>query len=114
MAKRGGHRSEQSDGITVKNAGAVYREAKAIANGRVCLHTHHHHYWILSDSIALQAIPKQLRSSRERMPLQKKADGNTSRIGVLAGFPAEGDMENLAESRRPPSRNTKQRYFIDG
>lgn len=112
-AKRESPRIVRSDGVTFQGAGAVYRKAKDIADGRVCLHTHHHHYWILSDSIALQAIPKQLRSSRERMPLQK-ADGNTRRAGNLAGFPDEGDMEDLAESRQAPSRNTNRRYFIDG
>lgn len=99
--------------MAVKGSGAAYHKARGVPDGKVCLHTHHHHYWILSDSIALQAIPKQLRSSRERVPLQK-ADGNTRRVGGPAGFPDEGDVEHLAELGRPPSRNTNQRYFIDG
>lgn len=99
--------------MTAKGTGSSYHRARGAPDGKVCLHTHHHHYWILSDSVALQGIPKQLRSSRERVPLQK-ADGNTRRLGTLAGFPGEGDVEDLAESRRPPSRNTNRRYFIDG
>lgn len=99
--------------MTARGTGAVYRKAKDVTDGKVCLHTHHHHYWILSDSIALQAIPKQLRSSRKRKPLHN-ADGHTRQAGNIAGFPEEGDMEGLAESRRPLSRNTNHRYFING
>ncbi|KAI3402156.1 hypothetical protein diail_85 [Diaporthe ilicicola] len=88
--------------------GSSYNEARENTSGKICLHTHHHHYWILSDSVALQSMPN-LRSSRERAPLQK-ADENRR----LAPFPDESDVEGLAESRRPPSRNTNRRYFIDG
>lgn len=86
-----------------------YNQAgKRGGGGKICLHTHHHHYWILSDSVALQSIPN-LRSSRQRPPLQRA--GNNSR---LATFPDESDVEGMAEARRPPSRNTNRRYFIDG
>lgn len=95
------------DGITV--GGSSYKEARKNAGGgKICLHTHHHHYWILSDSVALQSMPN-LRSSRKRAPLQQ-ADENCR----LAAFPDESDVEGLAEARRPPSRNTNRRYFIDG
>lgn len=86
-----------------------YNQAgKKGGGGKVCLHTHHHHYWILSDSVALQSMPN-LRSSRQRPPLQK-AENNRG----LAAFPDESDVEGMAEARRPPSRNTNRRYFIDG
>lgn len=95
------------DGITI--GGNSYNEARKNAGGgKICLHTHHHHYWILSDSVALQSMPN-LRSSRKRAPLQQ-ADENCR----LAAFPDESDVEGLAEARRPPSRNTNCRYFIDG
>lgn len=85
-----------------------YKEARKNSSGKICLHTHHHHYWILSDSVALQSMPN-LRSSRERVPLQKAGENRR-----LAPFPDESDVEGLAESRRPPSRNTNRRYFING
>lgn len=102
-----------SDSVAAGSAGAAYSQAGGAPDGKMCLHTHHHHYWILSDSLALRSIPNKLRSSRERVPLQK-ADENTGRAGHLAGFPDEGDMEHWAESRRPPSRSTNHRYLIDG
>jgi hypothetical protein len=86
----------------------TYTEAEKKGGDKICLHTHHHHYWILSDSVALQSMP-HVRSSRQRPPLQK-----TDKYHRLAGFPDEGDVEGMAEARRPPSRNTNRRYFIDG
>lgn len=104
-------RNVGGDGITIGTGS--YNEARKDTGGKICLHTHHHHYWILSDSVALQSMPLQstpnLRSSRQRAPLQK-ADENLR----LAAFPDESDVEGLAEARRPPSRNTNRRYFIDG
>lgn len=95
-------------GDEIKIGGGSNNEARKNTSGKICLHTHHHHYWILSDSVALQSMPN-LRSSRQRAPLQK-ADKNRR----LATFPDESDVEGLAEARRPPSRNTNRRYFIDG
>ncbi|KAJ0115282.1 hypothetical protein J7T55_012558 [Diaporthe amygdali] len=106
LENRKSRRKTRSDGITI--GGSSYKEARKNTGGKVCLHTHHHHYWILSDSVALQSMPN-LRSSRERVPLQK-ADENRR----MAAFPDESDVEGLAEARRPPSRNTNRRYFIEG
>lgn len=107
LQRRDDGRNVGGDGITI--GGSSYNEAqKKVGGGKICLHTHHHHYWILSDSVALQSMPN-LRSSRQRAPLQK-ADENRR----LAAFPDESDVEDLAEARRPPSRNTNRRYFIDG
>lgn len=94
------------DGTTIGESS--YNEARKNTSGKTCLHTHHHHYWILSDYAALQSMPN-LRSSRQRVPLQR-ADKNR----MLAAFPDESDLEGLAEVRRPPSRNTNRRYLIDG
>lgn len=113
-AKRDGHRTSRGDSVTARSAGAMFHRERGIPDGKICLHTHHHHYWILSDSLALKAMPKQLRSSRERVPLRRAGEDNRQRAGDLAMFPDESDMENLAESRRPPSRNTNHRYCIDG
>lgn len=107
LARRDDGRNVGGDGITIGDSS--YNEArKNTGSGKTCLHTHHHHYWILSDSVALQSMPN-LRSSRQREPLHK-ADENRR----LAAFPDESDVEGLAEARRPPSRNTNRRYFIDG
>ncbi|KAK2613764.1 hypothetical protein N8I77_000654 [Diaporthe amygdali] len=106
LENRKSRRKTRSCGITI--GGSSYNEARKNTSGKMCLHTHHHHYWILSDSVALQSMPN-LRSSRERVPLQK-ADENRR----LAAFPDESDVEGLAEARRPPSRNTNRRYFIEG
>ncbi|KAG8166859.1 hypothetical protein KVR01_002548 [Diaporthe batatas] len=84
------------------------QDGKKGGGGKICLHTHHHHYWILSDSVALQSMPS-LRSSGQRPPLQKAENKHR-----LAAFPDESDVEGMAEARRPPSRNTNRRYFIDG
>lgn len=107
LQHRGAGRNVGGDGFTI--GGSSYKEArKNTSGGKICLHTHHHHYWILSDSVALQSMPN-LRSSRQRAPLQQ-ADENRR----LAAFPDESDVEGMAEARRPPSRNTNRRYFIDG
>jgi hypothetical protein len=106
LQRRAAGRSVGGDGVTVGTS--TYNEARKKGGGKICLHTHHHHYWILSDSAALQSMPN-LRSSRQRAPLQK-ADKNRR----LAAFPDESDVEGMAEARRPPSRNTNRRYFIDG
>lgn len=96
-----------NEGIPVGKSS--YRQAQQKGGSdKICLHTHHHHYWILSDSVALQSMPS-LRSSRQRPPLQKA--GENCR---LAAFPDESEVEGMAEARRPPSRNTNRRYFIDG
>ncbi|KAG6366368.1 hypothetical protein INS49_000545 [Diaporthe citri] len=106
LERRDAGRNVGGDGITSGESSC--NEALKNTGGKICLHTHHHHYWILSDSVALQSMPN-LRSSRQRAPLQK-ADENCR----LAAFPDESDVEGLAEARRPPSRNTNRRYFIDG
>lgn len=106
LQHRGAGRNVGGDGITIGKGS--HNEARKNTGGKICLHTHHHHYWILSDSVALQSMPN-LGSSRQRAPLQK-ADENRR----LAAFPDESDVEGLAEARRPPSRNTNRRYFIDG
>lgn len=106
LQRRDAGRNISVDGITVGNS--TYDEARKKGGGKICLHTHHHHYWILSDSVALQSMPN-LRSSRHRPPLQKTDENHR-----LAGFPDESDVEGMAEARRPPSRNTNRRYFIDG
>ena len=107
LQRRDAGRNVGGDGINVGISSS--REARKNTGGdKICLHTHHHHYWILSDSLALQSVPN-LRSSRKRAPLQE-ADKNRRQ----AAFPDESDVEGLAEARRPPSRNTNRRYFIDG
>lgn len=107
LERRGAGRNVGGDGITIGESS--YNEArKNTGSGKICLHTHHHHYWILSDSVALESMPN-LRSSRQR-PLLQKTDENRR----LAAFPDESEVEGLAEARRPPSRNTNRRYFIDG
>lgn len=107
LERRDAGRNVGGDGITIGESS--YNEArKNTGSGKICLHTHHHHYWILSDSVALESMPN-LRSSRQR-PLLQKTDENRR----LAAFPDESEVEGLAEARRPPSRNTNRRYFIDG
>lgn len=107
LQRRNAGSNVSGDGITIGKSS--YKQARKNGGGdKICLHTHHHHYWILSDSVALQSTPN-LRSSRQRPPLQK-ADNNCR----LAAFPDESDVEGMAEARRPPSRNTNRRYFIDG
>ncbi|KAK7704920.1 hypothetical protein SLS64_008268 [Diaporthe eres] len=106
LQRRDAGKNVGGDGITIGESS--YNEARKNTGGKICLHTHHHHYWILSDSVALQSMPN-LRSSRQRPPLQKTDENRR-----LAAFPDESDVEGLAEARRPPSRNTNRRYFIDG
>lgn len=107
LQPRDSGRNIGGDGVAIGES--TYNQArKNGGGGKICLHTHHHHYWILSDSVALESMPN-LRSSRQRAPVQK-ADKNRR----LAVFPDESDVEGMAEARRPPSRNTNRRYFIDG
>ena len=99
-----GHRLGQSDA----------RDAR-----RVCVHTHHHHYWIRSQS----AEPRLRRTGRaaghERRSSDSHVDGTSTRVrpagpqrqGEYRVFPAEDGAEALAE-RRPASRNTHDRYFV--
>lgn len=99
--------SDQSATATFK--GKSYGTSREAADGKICLHTHHHHYWIISDSVKL---PK-LRSSRERMPLQQAEE--TSRFdGTMDLWPSEGKVEMMVEAARPLSQNTNQRYLIKG
>lgn len=102
-----------SQGDTATFRGMNYHASREATDGKVCLHTHHHHYWIISDSAQLQqAIPK-LRSSRERVPF-RAANEKIRLDGHMDSWPSEGDVEVLAESRRPSSCDTSHRYFIEG
>lgn len=86
---------------------------REVADGKVCLHTHHHHYWIISDSTLLPQKSPGLRSSKERRPIQQ-ANKNSRFDGTMDSWPSEGEVEALAEVQRPPSANTNQRYLIAG
>ncbi|KAF3767710.1 hypothetical protein M406DRAFT_69831 [Cryphonectria parasitica EP155] len=112
VSPRGGPAStSQSNGVTTFR-GKQYHEPKNGSDGKICLHTHHHHYWIISGSDPLQQAIPRLRSSRERVPLQK-ADQSSRFDGQMDSWPSEGEVEALAKTRRPPSRDTNRRYFID-
>lgn len=88
--------------------GKNYRPSRDATDGKVCLHTHHHHYWIMSDS-----VPK-LRSSRERLPLQQTEESRSSKFDrTMDAWPDESDVEAMVEAERPPSRDTNQRYLIE-
>lgn len=99
--------SLSTDAVTFK--GKDYRASREASDGKVCLHTHHHHYWVVSGSVKLP----QLRSSKERMPIQD-ADDNSRFNGTMESWPSEGSVEAMVEAVRPPSRNTNQRYLIEG
>lgn len=104
------HRGQsQCDKATFK--GKTYCGSREATNGKICLHTHHHHYWVISDSTPLQQAMQGLQSSRGRMSLQQAA-ANSRFDGQMDSWPSEGDVEVLAESQRPPSRNTNHRYLI--
>lgn len=107
----GQHGSSQSDTATFR--GKNYRASRQATDGKICLHTHHHHYWIVSDPAQLEETIPRLRPSKKRMPLQQ-SDANSRFDGHMDCWPNEADVEILAESRRLPSRNTNHRYFIEG
>lgn len=86
---------------------------RSVADGKVCLHTHHHHYWIVSDPNLLPQKDPALRSSKDRRPVQQ-ANKNSRFDGTMDSWPSEGEVEALAELQRPQSSNTNQRYFIAG
>lgn len=103
--------SDRSMKATFK--GNEYHGARTTSEGKICLHTHHHHYWIMSDSAPLEKAIPRLRSSRDRMPLQP-ADESGRFDGQMDSWPSESEVEALAASQRPPSRDTNHRYFIEG
>lgn len=108
-ARRPSSSASSRDHATFK--GKTYCASREATNGRICLHTHHHHYWVISNSTQLQQAMPQLRSSRERMSIQQTY-ANSRFDGHMDAWPSEGDIEVLAESRRPPSRDTSHRYVI--
>lgn len=93
--------------------GEKHHASRADADSKVCLHTHHHHYWIVSDPTLLQKTAPELRSSKDRKPLQQVVENHRFK-GTINSWPSEGEIETLAESQRPPSETTNQRYFIAG
>lgn len=105
--------SISSHGDTATVRGQDHRASTEATDGKVCLHTHHHHYWIISDSAQLQQAIPRLRSSRERVPL-RTADENSRLDGHMDSWPSEDEIEALAGSQRPPSCDTNHRYFIEG
>lgn len=88
-----------------------YFRPKDKGKGRVCLHTHHHHYWITTVSSHLQQPTLKNRFSGERISLAKdnKKDDMEEQ---WRSCPSERDVEALALTERPPSRNTHRRYHI--
>lgn len=103
--------SGQSDSITSKLE--RHHGSRKTPEGKICLHTHHHHYWMISDTSQLQQATPRLCVSQERGPLHQVSN-NGKFDGTMEFWPSEGDIEALTESRRPPSRNTNHRYFIEG
>lgn len=100
--------SDQTTTATATFEGKNYRPSRDTTDGKVCLHTHHHHYWIMSGS-----VPK-LRSSRERMPLQQAEESSSSKFdGTMDAWPDESDVEAMVEAERPPSRDTNRRYLVE-
>lgn len=99
--------------VTATFRGQNYRPARETADGKICLHTHHHHYWIMSDPARMQQSTPQLRSAKKRVKLQQ-TDENSRADGTLSSWPSEGGVEGLAEAGRPASRNTNQRYLVEG
>lgn len=108
-------RDSQQRGRTVHHTSRSekYLAPRAVADGKVCLHTHHHHYWIVSDPNLLPQKDPGLRSSKDRRPVQQ-ANKNSRFDGTMDSWPSEGEVEALAELQRPRSSNTNQRYFIAG
>lgn len=104
-------RSSLDDTATCR--GKNFRRARETADGKVCLHTHHHHYWIMSEPARMQQVIPKLRSSKKRAELQQ-TDENSRFDSTMSSWPSEGRVEALAEAGRPPSRNTNQRYLVKG
>lgn len=99
-------------GSQISQAQKYYKPREG-TDGKVCLHTHHHHYWIVSDPTRPPPKAHGLRSSKNRRPIQK-ANENSRFDGAMDAWPSEGEVEALAEMQRPSSSNTNQRYFISG
>lgn len=58
------------------------------SDGKICLHTHHHHYWVMSDSAQMQQAIPRLRSSKKRMALQQ-AHENSKYDGTMDSWPTQ-------------------------
>lgn len=104
-------RRRETDTATLR--GKHRRVSNLDKDGKICLHTHHHHYWIVSDTARKHEAIPNLRSSRERIPVQQAGVKNGF-DGHMDFWPSEGRIEALAEYHRPQSRNTTDRYFIEG
>lgn len=104
-------RSSLDDTATFR--GKKYRPATETADSKICLHTHHHHYWIVSEPDRMQHIAPKLRFSKKRVAI-RQIDENSGFDRTMRSWPSEGRVEVLAEAGRPPSRNTNQRYLVAG
>ncbi|CAK7270826.1 hypothetical protein SEPCBS119000_004283 [Sporothrix epigloea] len=89
---------------------------------RVCMHTHHHHYWIRYPSTPKESDDRQEVYVHENGPGREsssRADDETSvqaagpqHKTLFDGFPPECETEQMVERDRPPSRDSHARYFI--
>lgn len=104
-------RHRETDTATLR--GKHRRASNPDKDGKICLHTHHHHYWIVPNTAREHEAIPNLRSSRERILVQQ-AGVNNGFDGHMDFWPSEGRIEALAEYHRPHSRNTTDRYFIEG
>lgn len=104
-------RSSLDDTATFR--GRKYRPAKETVDSKICLHTHHHHYWVMSGPGQMQHIVPKLRSSKKRVGI-RQTDENSRFDGIMGSWPSESRVEVLAEARCLPSRDTNQRYLVEG
>lgn len=97
----------------VEHRGSTHRTPECLPDSKICVHTHHHHYWIVSDSDDLQKATPRMRTLNERHGLAQQvtaANGKFDR--TMATWPTEVEVEALTQAQRPPSADTTDRYLI--
>ncbi|CAK7564639.1 MAG: hypothetical protein SEPTF4163_002535 [Sporothrix epigloea] len=113
-------------GYIERSEASVTGEAGGRQQSRVCMHTHHHHYWIRHPSPADGDEHRQKLSPHDnghRRQIGQRSSGtvgNEARVqaagpqheALYEGFPTERETEQMAEHNRPRSRNSHTRYYI--
>lgn len=120
------------DGVPERLHQQPYDRESRERPGRICVHTHHHHYWLRSrtatptrrDTVEYGALGRQAGHYHRQRRASSNADSPNLRtgtpqrikhqraVGNAYVFPSHNATEELAELRARP-RDTRDRYCVN-